>query len=63
LPLARPAGCLSLEVDIETPIGAKVQGPEAVFATELAEVMLTAKDLRTARALVAEVLLELPRVV
>jgi biotin carboxylase len=63
LPLARPEGCLSLEFDVETPIGAEVQGPEAVFATELAEVTLTAKDLRTARALVAEVLHELPRVV
>jgi biotin carboxylase len=62
LPLARPAGCLSLEVDIEAPIGAKVQGPEAVFATALAEVTLTAKDLRTARALLAEVLRDLPRV-
>jgi biotin carboxylase len=63
LPIARPAGCLSLEVDIEAPIGAEVQGPEAVFATALAEVTLTAKDLRTARALVAEVLQDLPRVV
>jgi carnosine synthase len=63
LPLARPEGCLSLEVDVETAIGAEVQGPEAIFATELAEVTLTAKDLHTARALVAEVLHELPRVV
>ena len=63
LPIARPAGCLSLEVDIEAPIGAEVQGPEAIFATELAEVTLTAKDLRTARALVAEALQDPPRVV
>ena len=63
LPIARPAGCLSLEVDIEAPIGAEVQGPEAIFATELAEVTLTAKDLRTARALVAEALQNPPRVV
>jgi len=63
LPIARPAGCLSLEVDIEAPIGAEVQGPEAIFATELAEVTLTAKNLRTARALVAEALQDPPRVV
>ena len=63
LPIARPVGCLSLEVDIEAPIGAEVQGPEAIFATELAEVTLTAKDLRTARALVAEALQDPPRVV
>ena len=63
LPIARPVGCLSLEVDIEAPIGAEVQGPEAIFATELAEVTLTAKDLRTARALVAEALQNPPRVV
>ena len=64
LPIAdtKPAGCLALEVDVEVPIGAEVQGPEAVFATALAEVTLTAKDLRTARALVAEVLRDPPRV-
>jgi carnosine synthase len=58
----KPAGCLQLEVDIAVPIGAEVQGPEAVFATDLAEVTLIAKDLRTARALAAEVFREPPRV-
>ena len=63
LPIAEPEGCLALEVDISASIGAEVQGPEAVFATELAEVTLTAKDLSTARALLAEVLRDPPRVV
>jgi carnosine synthase len=64
LPIAevKPAGCLALEVDFAVPVGAEVEGPEAVFATALAEVTLTAKDLRTARALVAEVLHDPPRV-
>ena len=63
LPIARPVGCLALEVDVEVPLGAEVQGPEAVFATPLAEVTLTAKDLRTARSLVAEALRDPPVVV
>jgi biotin carboxylase len=64
LPIARvkPAGCLALEVDVDVSIGAEVLGPEAVFATALAEVTLTAKDLRNARRLVAEILRDPPRV-
>ena len=62
LPIGKPAGYLSLEVDDEVPIGTAVQGPEAVFATALAEVTLVAKDLRTATALIAEVLRDPPRV-
>src|SRR2546430_15253182 len=61
LPLGEPEGYLTLEVDDEVSIGTEVKGPEAVFATALAEITLTAKDLRTARALVAEVLRDLPR--
>ena len=62
LPIGKPAGYLSLEVDDEVPIGTEIQGPEAVFATALAEVTLVAKDLRTATALIAEVLRDPPRV-
>jgi biotin carboxylase len=64
LPIAEVerAGCLALDVDVAVSIGSEVLGPEAVFATALAEVTLTAKDLRTARALVAEVLRDPPRV-
>jgi biotin carboxylase len=62
LPIASPAGCLALAVDPAASVGEQVQGPEAVFATALAEVTLTAKDLRTARALLAEALRDPPRV-
>ena len=64
LPVARaePPGCLALEVDVAVPIGAEVLGPEAVFATALAEVTLTAKDLQSAKALVADLLRDPPRV-
>jgi biotin carboxylase len=57
-----PGGCLAFEVDLAEPIGAEVHGPEAVFATPLAELTLTAKDLKTARVLLADVLREPPRV-
>ncbi|HEY6835170.1 MAG TPA: ATP-grasp domain-containing protein [Gaiellaceae bacterium] len=65
LPIAEvepPPDCVALEVDDPVPVGTEVRGPEAVFATALAEVTLTAKDMRTARALLAEVLREPPRV-
>jgi hypothetical protein len=62
LPIGATAGCLALEVDLEASIGEDVLGPEAVYATAAAEVTLTAKDLRTARALLAEVLRDPPRV-
>jgi len=55
--------CLALEIDTHVEIGEEVDGPEAVFATALAEVMLTAKDLRRARALVEQVLRDPPQVV
>ena len=54
--------CLALEIDTHVEIGEEVVGPDAVFATALAEVMLTAKDLRRARALVEQVLSDPPRV-
>jgi biotin carboxylase len=64
LPIAEAptAGSLALEIDVEVPIGTEVQGPEAIFATALAEVTLTATDLRTAMALAAELLRDPPRV-
>ena len=54
--------CLALEIDTHVEIGEVVVGPDAVFATALAEVMLTAKDLRRARALVEQVLSDPPRI-
>ena len=64
LPIVRvkPTGCLALEVDVAVSIGAEVLGPEAVFATELAEVTLTARDLQSAKGLIAETLRDPPRV-
>ena len=58
-----PGDRLGLQIDIDVEVGEDVVGPEAVFATPLAEVILTAKDLRRARALVAQVLSEPPEIV
>ncbi|MEA2150243.1 MAG: carnosine synthase [Solirubrobacteraceae bacterium] len=57
-----PEGGLGVEIDVECEIGQEVVGPEGVFATTLAEVTLSGKDLRRARSLAAEVLREPPRV-
>jgi carnosine synthase len=52
----------TVAVDLEAEVGERVEGPEAVFATLLAEVHVTAKDLKGARAELADVLAEGPRV-
>lgn len=49
-------------VDVEADIGQGVLGPERTFATPLAEVIVSGKNLRHARALCAEVLAEPPLV-
>ena len=56
LPEQAPKGCISLDLDVDAQVGDEVVGPEGVFASVLVEVTLVAKDLRTARALTAEVL-------
>ncbi len=53
----RPDGSVP-GVDIDVEIGEQVEGPEAVFATHLAEVLVTGKDLKAARAVMADVLRE-----
>jgi hypothetical protein len=65
LPFAEvePKGCLGLEVDVDVEIGAEVVGPDGVFATTLAEVMVVGSDLRSARAAAAAVLRDPPEVV
>ena len=60
LPSSPPKGCLSLDLDVEAAVGDDVVGPEGIFASVLAGVTLRAKDLRTALALVADVLREPP---
>jgi carnosine synthase len=65
LPFAEvePKGCLALEIDVDVEIGAEVVGPDGVFATTLAEVMVVGSDLRGARAATAAVLRDPPEVV
>lgn len=45
----------SVDLDVEAEVGEKVDGPEAIFATLLAEVSVSAKDLKRARAASIEV--------
>lgn len=63
LPERAPKGSISLDLDVETEVGDEVVGPEVVFASVLVELTLVAKDLRTARALTAQVLRDPPVVV
>ena len=53
---------LSLYIDIETEVGEHVVGPEAVFATVLADVTVMAPDLATARAVADHALERVPEV-
>jgi carnosine synthase len=57
-----PTGGLGVELDIFGEIGQEVAGPESTFATELAELTLSGKNLRHARSLAAQVLREPPRI-
>jgi carnosine synthase len=50
-------------VDVSAHVGQAVDGPDRVFATELVEVYVGARNLRRARALVADVLRDPPVVV
>jgi carnosine synthase len=63
LPEQAPKGCISLDLDVDAEIGDEVVGPEGVFASLLVEVTLVAKDLRTARALTAQVLRDPPVII
>jgi biotin carboxylase len=57
-----PEGSLGVEVDIFGEIGQDVAGPDSTFATVLAEVTVSGKNLRRARSLAAQVLREPPRI-
>jgi len=64
LPFAQvvPEGGMGVELDIFGQIGQDVAGPDTTFATVLAELTLSGKNLRRARALAAQVLREPPRI-
>ncbi len=62
LPAAVPDGCLSLDVDVDAAVGERVDGPEEIFATVLAELTIAAKNLDKARALADRLLAEPPMV-
>jgi hypothetical protein len=57
-----PDGGMGVELDILGEIGQDVAGPDSTFATVLAELTLSGKNLRRARSLAAQVLREPPRV-
>ena len=63
LPFAEVSPEGLLELDVDAAIGQEVVGPDGVFATVLADLTLSGKDLRRARALAAEVLRARPQVV
>jgi hypothetical protein len=64
LPFAQvaPEGGMGVELDIFAETGQDVAGPESTFATVLAELTLSGKNLRRARSLAAQVLREPPRI-
>lgn len=64
LPFAQvaPEGGMGVELDIFGETGQEVAGPDSTFATVLAELTLSAKSLRRARSLAAQVLREPPRI-
>ena len=57
-----PEGGMGVELDIFGEIGQDVAGPDSTFATVLAELTLSGKNLRRARSLAAHVLREPPRI-
>jgi len=57
-----PEGGMGVELDVFGQIGQEVAGPDKTFATVLAELTLSGKNLRHARSLAARVLSEPPQV-
>lgn len=58
-----PERDLGVELDIAAGPGQDVAGPDSTFATALAELTVSARTLRRARSLAAQVLRESPRVI
>ncbi len=46
-----PAGCIDFHLDVQAALGDDVAGPDQIFATVLAEVVIVARDLKRARKL------------
>jgi len=57
-----PEGSIGVQLDIFGEIGQEVAGPDSTFATVLAELTLSGKNLRRARSRAAQVLREPPRI-
>jgi hypothetical protein len=53
-------GVEAIMVDVDIEVDTEVVGPEAVFATMLAEVAVVAKDLKAARSAMADVFRDRP---
>jgi len=53
---------MGVELDVFAQIGQDVAGPDIIFATVLAELTLSGKNLRRARSMAAQVLTEPPRI-
>jgi hypothetical protein len=62
VPMAPPRDATWWQVDSALDVGDEVVGPEAVFASVIADVNLAAKDVKTARRLAAQVLAHPPSV-
>jgi hypothetical protein len=64
LPFAQvaPEGGMRVELDVFGQVGQEVAGPDSTFATVLAELTLSGKNLRRARSRAADVLRAPPRV-
>jgi biotin carboxylase len=58
-----PEGGMGVELDVFGEVGQEVTGPDSTFATALAELTLSGRDLRRARSLAAQVLRKPPRIV
>ena len=57
-----PEGGMGVELDVFGEIGQDVTGSDSTFATVLAELTLSGKNLRRARSMAAQVLREPPRI-
>jgi biotin carboxylase len=58
-----PEGGMGVELDVFGEVGQEVTGPDRMFATALAELTLSGRDLRHARSLAAQVLRNPPQIV